>query len=75
MELKKQIDEFVEKFGRYEVFIKKEGQLIQDVVYLESELKSLIENVAKKQRWAASLWIEDSSILEMPLISEQLFNN
>ena len=75
MELKKQIDEFVEKFGRYDVFIKKEGQLIQDVVYLESELKSLIENVAKKQRWAASLWIEDSSILEMPLISEQLFNN
>jgi len=37
----------------------------------ESDLNILLREVAEKQRWAASLWVEDSSIIEMPLVTDE----
>ena len=36
------------------------------------DLHALLTKVAGEQRRAASLWIEDSNILDMPLITDQL---
>ena len=34
-------------------------------------MRDYASGVAKEQRWAASLWAEDSSILEMPLVTDK----
>ena len=55
------------------------GLDLMSLTYTESEYnekkKELIESyaseIASKQRWAASLWVEDSSILEMPLVTNK----
>ena len=63
----KRIDEFIEKW-MYKLYHTDHDEF-------ESDLNILLREVAEKQRWAASLWVEDSSIIEMPLVTDEWITN